>query len=68
MSARVTSVLEGDGFRVRRAGRTDVDFMASLAAHEEVEPFMAAVSPREREELQEEVRRSDEEPELTDDS
>jgi RimJ/RimL family protein N-acetyltransferase len=62
--ARVTSVLEGDGFRVRRAGRADVDFMASLAAHEEVEPFMAAVSPRDREELQEEVRRSDDVPEL----
>jgi RimJ/RimL family protein N-acetyltransferase len=64
VSACMTSALEGDGFRVRRAGRADVDFMASLAAHEEVEPFMAAVSPREREELQEEVRRSDEEPEL----
>jgi RimJ/RimL family protein N-acetyltransferase len=62
--ASVNSVLEGEGFPVRRAGGADVDFLASLAAHEEVEPFMAAASPREREELQEEVRRSDEEPEL----
>jgi RimJ/RimL family protein N-acetyltransferase len=62
--ARVTTVLKGEGFRVRRAGGADVDFLSSLAAHEEVEPFTAAVSPREREELQDEVRRSDEEPGL----
>lgn len=64
MSARVNGALEGRGFRLRRATAGDVDFMAELAAHDEVEPFMAAVSPRSRDELHEEVRRSDEEPSL----
>ena len=44
-------VLEGEGFRLRRASAEDVDFMVDLAAHDAVEPFMAAVSPRGREEL-----------------
>ncbi len=57
-------VLEGEGFRLRRASAEDVDFMVDLAVHDAVEPFMAAVSPRGREELLEEVRRSDEEPQL----
>ena len=57
-------MLEGEGFRLRRASAEDVDFMADLAVHDAVEPFMAAVSPRGREELLEEVLRSDEEPQL----
>jgi len=57
-------MLEGEGFRLRRASAEDVDFMVDLAVHDAVEPFMAAVSPRGREELLEEVRRSDEEPQL----
>ena len=64
MPTRVSTALEGPTFRIRRAAAADVDFMADLAAHDEVEPFMAAVSPRERDELREEVRRSEEEPEL----
>jgi RimJ/RimL family protein N-acetyltransferase len=64
MSARVSAVLEGEGFRVRRATGADVEFMAALALHDEVEPFMVAVSPRERDELHDEVRRSEEEPSL----
>jgi RimJ/RimL family protein N-acetyltransferase len=60
----VRPVLEGEGFRLRRASAEDVDFMVDLAVHDAVEPFMAAVSPRGREELLEEVRRSDEEPQL----
>lgn len=63
MPARVSAALEGPTFRIRRARAADVEFMAALARHEEVEPFMAAVSPRERDELQDEVRRSEEEPE-----
>ncbi len=54
--------LEGEGFRLRRATAADVDFMAELAVNEEVEPYMAAVSPRERDELLEEVRRSEDDP------
>ena len=57
-------VLEGEGFRLRRASAEDVDFMVDLAVHDAVEPFMAAVSPRGREELLEVARRSDEEPQL----
>jgi len=58
----VSTVLDGEGFRVRRATSADVGFMAALAVHEEVEPFMAAVSPREHDELQEQVRCSEEDP------
>jgi RimJ/RimL family protein N-acetyltransferase len=60
----MTADLAGEGFLLRRATATDVDFLADLAEHDEVEPFMAAVSARGHEELLEEVRRSDEEPEL----
>jgi len=60
----VTGVLDGEGFRIRRAGPEDVSFWAELAGHDEVEPFMAAVSERDEEELLEAVRRSGEEPAL----
>jgi RimJ/RimL family protein N-acetyltransferase len=56
--------LEGEGFRLRRATAADVGFLADLAVHEEVEPYMAAVSLRSREELEHEIRRSTEEPAL----
>jgi RimJ/RimL family protein N-acetyltransferase len=59
----VTEPLPGDGFVLRRATLDDVDFMVTLAAHDEVEPFMAAVSARDAEGLAEEVRRSEREPE-----
>lgn len=55
--------LAGDGFRLRRAEPGDVEFLASLSASEEVEPFLAAVSPRSHEELLEQVRLSQEAPE-----
>ena len=54
--------LAGEGFQLRRAKEGDVDFLVALAAHEEVEPFMAAVSARDRDELLEEVRRSADDP------
>jgi RimJ/RimL family protein N-acetyltransferase len=47
---------------LRRATVEDVDFMASLATHEDVEPYMAAVSARDVEGLREEVWRGEEEP------
>ena len=53
----------GEGFSLRRATGEDVDFMVSLAAHEDVEPFMAAVSARDPDALAEEVRRAEAEPE-----
>jgi RimJ/RimL family protein N-acetyltransferase len=58
----VRALIAGDGFSLRRATQADVDFLVELASHGEVEPFMAAVSARERDELLEEVRRSDEDP------
>jgi RimJ/RimL family protein N-acetyltransferase len=58
----VTDRLEGEGFALRRATAEDVGFMVSLAGHEEVEPFMAAVSARDSDALLEEVRRGEEEP------
>jgi RimJ/RimL family protein N-acetyltransferase len=54
--------LAGEGFQLRRATEEDVDFLADLASHEEVEPFMAAISARDRDELVQEVRRSQEAP------
>jgi RimJ/RimL family protein N-acetyltransferase len=60
----VSDALEGEGFRLRRATGDDVEFMVELAGHDEVEPFMAAVSIREPDLLREEVRRSEEEPDL----
>jgi RimJ/RimL family protein N-acetyltransferase len=55
----VSPELDGEGFALRRATETDVRFLAELASHDEVEPFMAAVSPRSHDELLEEVRRSE---------
>jgi RimJ/RimL family protein N-acetyltransferase len=58
----VTDALVGDGFTVRRANAGDVEFMTKLASHEDVEPFMAAVSARDARELAEEVARAEREP------
>ena len=59
----MSETLAGEGFLVRRASADDVEFMADLAVHEDVEPFMAAVSARDRESLLAEVERSEAEPE-----
>lgn len=58
----MTGDLQGDGFRLRRATAGDVDFLAALSAHAEIEPFLAAVGSRTPGELLEEVRRSEEDP------
>lgn len=47
---------------LRPAGPEDVAFLAALAAHEEVEPFMAARAAREPEEIRVQVERSQAEP------
>jgi len=54
--------LAGDGFVLRRARAADVDFLVALATHADVEPFLAAVSARDREELAADVARSEAEP------
>jgi len=36
------AVIEGDGIRIRRASREDVDFMLDVLTNEDVRPFLAA--------------------------
>jgi RimJ/RimL family protein N-acetyltransferase len=54
--------VDGDGIRLRRAEPADIDFIVELATHEEVEPFMAAVRPRDPKTLLAEIERSQSEP------
>jgi RimJ/RimL family protein N-acetyltransferase len=55
-------VIEGDGLRLRRANEDDVDFFVGLLNDEDVEPFLAASRPRDREGVLEEVRASERSP------
>ena len=54
--------VDGDRIRLRRANSEDVDFLVELLTHEEVEPFLAAIRPRDREGVLAEVERSRAEP------
>ena len=54
--------LERDGVRIRRAEPGDLDFLVELVTHEEVEPYLAAVRPRDRDGLLDEIERSQREP------
>ena len=56
-------MIEADGVRLRRAEWEDVDFLAELLAHEEVEPFLAGAGARDRSDLLDEIDRSLAEPE-----
>ena len=56
-------MIEGDGIRLRRATVEDVPFLAGLVRHEEVEPFLAAVRPKDEEAIRADVERSLAEPE-----
>jgi RimJ/RimL family protein N-acetyltransferase len=47
---------------IRRARTDDVDFLVDLVAHEDVEPFLGAVSARDRESVTAEIERSLAEP------
>lgn len=58
----MSAPLQGEGFTLRRAGEGDLEFMVALVNHEDVEPFMAAVSAREPAELLDELRRSEADP------
>jgi RimJ/RimL family protein N-acetyltransferase len=58
----MTERLEGQGFALRRATADDLGFLAALAAHEDVEPYMAGGAVRDEEGLREEIRRGQEEP------
>jgi RimJ/RimL family protein N-acetyltransferase len=48
--------------RLRRAEPGDLDFLLELMTHDEVEPFMAVIRPRDRAGLTAEIERSESEP------
>ena len=48
---------------IRRARSHDVDFLVELVTHEDVEPFLAAVRAKDRDEILAEIARSDSDPE-----
>jgi RimJ/RimL family protein N-acetyltransferase len=58
----VSDVVNGDGFRLRRATLDDADFLVELARHDDVEPFLSVGRARDRDTVREEVERSLAEP------
>jgi len=56
------TALGDDRLRIRRARPDDVDFLLELVLHEDVRPFLAAVSAGDREAIAAEVERSEREP------
>jgi RimJ/RimL family protein N-acetyltransferase len=48
---------------IRRAHADDVDFLVELFTHEDVEPFLAAVRPKEPDSVLAEIERSESDPE-----
>ena len=49
---------------IRRARLDDLEFLVELVAHEQVEPFLAAGRPHDRDALRADIERSEEEPGL----
>lgn len=47
---------------IRRATHDDVDFLVELVTDEDVEPFLAAIRPKDEEAIRAEIERSQEEP------
>jgi RimJ/RimL family protein N-acetyltransferase len=47
---------------IRRARKDDAEFLVELVTHEDVEPFLAAVRPKGRDEILAEIARSEEDP------
>jgi RimJ/RimL family protein N-acetyltransferase len=56
------TVVEGEGLRLRRATDADADFVVELLNDEDVEPFLAASRPRDRDAVLEDIRVSTEQP------
>jgi RimJ/RimL family protein N-acetyltransferase len=50
---------------IRRARAEDVEFLVALYTHEEVEPFLAAVRPKDAESVAAEVERAETEPDAS---
>jgi RimJ/RimL family protein N-acetyltransferase len=47
---------------IRRARADDVDFLVELFTHEEVEPFLAAIRPKDTESVRAEIERAEADP------
>ena len=58
----MSETIAGDGFSLRRATADDVDFALELASHDDVDPYLRAVRPRDRETVLAEIERSLAEP------
>jgi RimJ/RimL family protein N-acetyltransferase len=56
------TVVDGDGLRLRRATDADADFVVELLNDADVEPFLAASRPRDRDGVLEDIRASTEQP------
>jgi RimJ/RimL family protein N-acetyltransferase len=56
------TIVEGEGLRLRRATEDDVDFVVGLLNEQDVEPFLAASRPRDRDGVLEDVRASSDAP------
>ena len=50
------------GVAIRRGRAEDVDFVAELMSHEDVEPFLGAVTAKDRDTVAAEIERSEREP------
>ena len=61
----MNDVVHGDGFRLRRADIDDVEFLAELAGHDDVEPFLSVRRARDPDAVREEIQRSLAEPQET---
>lgn len=57
------TTLDGQGFRLRRATKQDLDFLVELATNEDVEPFMSAAAAKDRDGMLGRIERSDAQPE-----
>lgn len=51
-------MIAGDGFRLRVATEGDVDYLVGLAASEDVEPYLAGVSPWSADDVRADVQRA----------
>ena len=58
----MNEIVAGDGLRLRRATAEDIDFFVELAAHDDVQPFLAASRPSSRDEVLGEIEHSRTEP------
>ena len=58
MTSSIPTGVDGERVRLRRAERDDLEFLVDLVNHDDVEPYLAAVRPRDREGVLAEIERS----------